>query len=166
MRKCIDFNFTLQYVQSVGYNLCMDGSFNKEVKVKLDPSAIKKSIAHAQEMGTWPKKAEPSNRDVTPPFIPQEPLTRTHEQSMKVFHNIENEYQRKEAERKAKLQSPRTHGEAMEAFHRIEKEYRESQTQDQEQVVATPQVQEPSAPAITEKRSIFKRFFDRILGKS
>jgi len=146
----------------------MEGPFNKEIKVKLDPSAVRKSIAHAQDLGTWPKKPEPSNKEVMPPPVPQDPFTRTHEQAMDVFHNIEKEYQKNEDARKANIQSPptRTHEQAMESFHKIEKEYQERQFQTREQVMAAPQIEQAPTPVVTEKKNIFKRLYDRFFGKS
>lgn len=154
----------MQYVQNVSYNCCVD----KLKDTSLDVSAARKSIVHAQDLGTWPKKPEPFNKEVTPPFIPQDPLTRTHEQAMGVFHKIEKEYQKDENARKANIQAPptRTHEQAMETFHKIEKEYQERQSRTHEQVMTAPQIEQTPTPVITEKRNIFKRLFARILGKS
>jgi alpha-beta hydrolase superfamily lysophospholipase len=108
---------------------------NESIRPNIDVAAARKKIAHAQELGNWPSRDESFNNSVTPPTteaIPQTP-PRTHEEAMKTFHKIVDEYNKDQSERaqnkKYPTQTPpaRTHEEAMDAFHKIVKEYKESQ---------------------------------------
>jgi hypothetical protein len=120
---------------------------------KLDPAAIRKSIARAQKSGKLPNipekqpekvSAPPSIKEPTPPFvedIPQDPSKRTHEEAMDFFHKAEKEYRLR----------PRTHEEAMSFFHKAQN---------------PPQAEQTPAPASTEDKNVIERLFPRLSGKS
>ena len=121
-RYC-EISFNLQRVHCVSYNRHMG-----EVKeTQIDVAAARKSIANAQERGTWPTPEKVS----TPPVplfvenVPQNPSKRTFEQSRALFRDI--------------LKNPiRSHEEAMSLFHKAQK---------------PPQTEQTSTPVITEKKN-------------
>lgn len=126
--------------------------------------------------------------------VPQNSSNQTHEQAMDFFHKAQKEYQANLPE-KPKTQAHLTPvaSPAMDTFHNIEKEYQERQlelknaknqntqkeyqphgplvekqtTLDTRSVIKSPYEQSlpPNSPQIEERKSAFRRFFDRLSGK-